>query len=226
MHTGIVVQARMSSSRLPGKVLRDLCGHPLLEWLLEGLAQSAGAQGIVVATSSAPSDDPVEEFCTGKGTPCYRGPLENVAARMLGAAKEYGMDNLVRVCGDSPFLDPALVDQAIVLFRQGGADLVTNVARRTYPKGQSVEVVSREALARAVDAMTSPEEREHVTKYCYAHPEQFCIRSMESGGHFGAENFCVDTVEDLQSMTLLANRLCFGSARPGWHELMALKAGA
>jgi spore coat polysaccharide biosynthesis protein SpsF len=136
------------------------------------------------------------------------------------------LDALVRICGDSPFLDPALVDQAIALFAQGGADLVSNVVRRTYPKGQSVEVMSREALARAERAMASPEDREHVTRFLYAHPEDFCIRSMESGGDFGAENFCVDTADDLQSMALLARTVDFNAARPGWRELLARKAGA
>ena len=226
MHIGIIVQARMSSARLPGKVLRELCGKPVLGWLLDGLVLCREPDLVMVATSAEASDEPVAEFCVGRATPCFRGALADVAGRFLAAAESQRLDAYVRICGDSPLLDPRLVDQAVALFRQGGADLVTNVLQRTYPKGQSVEVVDIQAFRRAVAAMTNPQDREHVTRFFYARQAEYRIRSFESGGEFGAANFCVDTAEDLDRMAALAMRLTPGAPRPGWHELLDLVAAA
>jgi spore coat polysaccharide biosynthesis protein SpsF len=109
MSIGVIVQARMSSSRLPGKVLREVQGRALLGHLLDGLRQAKGPDTLLVATSVDPSDDAV-----------WRGPLDDVAARFLGAAEAASLDAAVRICADSPLLDPALVDQAVALFRLGG----------------------------------------------------------------------------------------------------------
>lgn len=226
MRFGIIIQARMSSARLPGKVLRDLCGRPLLCWLLEGLRQCAEAQLIVLATSTEPTDDPVALFCAQEGIPCFRGSLNDVAGRIATAAKAHNLDALVRVCGDSPLLDPSLVDAAIARYRLGGVELVTNVAQRTYPKGQSVEVLGRETLQLAEQTMDNPLDREHVTSFFYARPTKFRIYNMESGGDFGAVNFCVDTAEDLKHMAELVGRLAPGSPRPGWRALLAMQESA
>lgn len=223
MRVGVVVQARMSSARLPGKVLRELCGKPVLAWLLDGLALCSGPDMVVLATSTEPSDDPVAGFCAGRRLACFRGSLNNVAGRFLDAAEAHGLDAFVRICGDSPFIDPRLVDEAVALYRQGGADLVTNVLRRTYPKGQSVEVVGAQGFRRAVAAMTDPQDREHVTRHFYANADKYRLRSLESGGDFGAVNYCVDTVEDLARLSALARRFAPGAPRPGWRDLLALE---
>lgn len=223
MRIGAIVQARMTSARLPGKVLRMLCGQPVLSWLLDGLALCSGPDMIVLATSTELSDDPVAEFCAGRGLPCFRGPLDDVAGRFLAAAEAHGLDAFVRLCGDSPLLDPRLVDEAVALFRQGGADLETNVLRRTFPRGQSVEVVDTMAMRRAEAAMTDPQDREHVTRHFYTHAGEFRLRSFESGGDFGAVNFCVDTADDLVRLSALVQRFVPGAARPGWRELLALE---
>lgn len=223
MCVGVVVQARMSSARLPGKVLRELCGRPVLAWLLDGLGQCSGPDVVVLATSAEPSDDPVAVFCAGRGVPCFRGPLVNVAGRVLAAAEAQGLDAFVRICGDSPLLDPRLVDEAVALYRQGGADLVTNVLRRTFPKGQSVEVVDIQAFRRAEAAMTDPQDREHVTRHFYGREGEYRLHSFESGGDFGAVNYCVDTAEDLERLSALVARFAPGAARPGWRELLSLE---
>lgn len=226
LRISVIVQARMSSARLPGKILREICGKPLLAWLLDGLDLCTALAGTLVATSTEPSDDPVEAFCARRKTPCFRGPLDDVAARFLAAAEANGLDAFVRICGDSPLLDPHLVDKAVALFRTGNADLVTNVLRRTFPKGQSVEVAGVEAMRRAVEAMTTPQDREHVTRHFYAHAADYRIRSFESGGDFGAVNFCVDTAEDLERLSALAARLAANAPRLGWRELLALAGEA
>lgn len=217
---GIIVQARMSSSRLPGKMLRELSGKPLLVWLLEGLATCSGADMLAVATSIERSDDPISNFCARAGVSCFRGPLDDVAGRFLGAAEVFGLDALVRICGDSPFIDPGLVDAIIAQYREGDADIVSNVRVRTFPKGQSVEVFSVAALRRAIASMDDALDREHVTRFFYANPGLFTIRSVESGGRHGELSLCVDTPEDMTRLEDMTRRHGFDLRRPSWHELV------
>ena len=141
---GAIVQARMSSMRLPGKSLRPLCGKPMLQYVLESLAQVDELAETIVATSSDPSDDPIAEFCDQFGSVCFRGSLDHVAERFLQTANARGLSAFVRVSGDSPLLDPRFVARAVDLFVESNADVVTNVFPRTYPPGMSVELVRTE----------------------------------------------------------------------------------
>ncbi len=168
MRVGAVVHARMSSARLPGKVLAPLAGRPALGWVLERLEHAELLDALVVATSDDPSDDPVSAYCEERGTACHRGSLDDVAARVLDAAREHELEALVRVSGDSPLLDQRLVDRGVQIMRVSAPDLVTNVRPRTFPPGQSVEVVDVDALERAHAPGASAEEREHVTGPLYA----------------------------------------------------------
>ena len=174
----VVVQARFGSRRLPGKVLRPMFGQPMLGHLLDGLLHSKSVDGIVLATSNEAEDDPVAKLARERGVDCFRGVLDDVAARIQSAAQSVRATAIVRVSGDSPLLDPRLVDQAVDIFRAASADLVSNVQQRTFPKGQSVEVMTCAALARARAAMTTAYDREHVTPFFYAHPAAFVIRSF------------------------------------------------
>ncbi len=140
MKIGVIIQARMSSQRLPDKVLTMVNGKPLLQYLLERLTHCSSIDQIVVATSEDKSDDPIAVFCHEYGALCFRGPLQNVAKRFYMALEKYNLDAFVRVCCDSPMLDQKLIDQGVKLFN-GEYDLVTNTLRRSYPVGQSVEVI-------------------------------------------------------------------------------------
>ncbi|MHA1936598.1 MAG: cytidylyltransferase domain-containing protein [Candidatus Thorarchaeota archaeon] len=197
MKIGAIVQARMNSERFPGKVLHRVQGKPLLQYLLEGLSQCGSLEKVVVATSVEHSDGPVVQFCRNFGVDYYRGPLEDVAKRFLEAAEANGLDVFVRINGDSPLLDYRLVDQAVEIFRSGNYDLVTNVLQRTYPRGQSVEVVRVETLKNVYPFLQSDAEREHVTPYIYAHKDQFSVSSFESGGDYGSIHLAVDTPEEM-----------------------------
>mgnify|MGYP001454945949 CR=1 FL=1 len=138
-----VIQARMSSSRLPGKVLRIVRGKPLLDYLIDRLECCSQLDGIILATSDQVSDDPLFEFAKSKSLRCHRGSLDDVALRVLTAADEMHADAAVRVCGDSPLLDHNQVDKFISIFRrEDQMDLVTNVQHRTFPKGQSIEILN------------------------------------------------------------------------------------
>jgi spore coat polysaccharide biosynthesis protein SpsF len=192
------IQARMSSTRFPGKVLHKIEGKPLLQYLLESLGQCSRLDKVVVATSLDPSDDPVAWFCRDFGTACFRGPLGDVAGRFLEAAQSNGLDAFVRVNGDSPLLDYRLVDRAVSLFLNGKFDLVTNILKRTYPKGQSVEVVRFDTFKMIYPRFRNDAEREHVTSFFYNHGEKFAIHNFESGKQYGTIQLSVDTPEDMR----------------------------
>jgi spore coat polysaccharide biosynthesis protein SpsF len=196
MRVGAVIQARFSSQRLPGKVLRPLCGKPLLAHLVGRLQRSAVLDVIAVATSTEPSDDAVAAFCADSGISCQRGSLDDVLGRIQAAAHALQLDGIVRVSGDSPLLDPGLVRQAVKLFRRGGWDLVTNVQVRSFPKGQSVEIIAAAALEEVAAKAKAAAEREHVTPYLYAHPNLFRIRNLVARVARPTLQLSVDTAED------------------------------
>lgn len=219
MRVGIIIQARASSSRLPGKVLKPVAGRPLLQFLVERMRRCRQAGGLVVATSVQPSDDPVVELCARLGVTCLRGPLEDVAERFRLALDQLGWQALVRVSGDSPLLDPGLVDQALSIFRQLRPDLVTNVAERSFPKGQSVEVVDARAFRRACAGMETAADREHVTPFIYRRSREFNIVNFACPRRLGDMQMSVDTPEDLARFRSVVE----GMDRPhwdyGWDEL-------
>lgn len=211
MNIGIIVQCRMTSARLPGKVLRLVVGKPMLQYTLERLGRCRSGQ-VVVATSAEDSDRPIVDFCRDFGMPCHTGSLRNVALRIAGAVTRFGFDCFVRVCGDSPLIDQRLVDRALELYAASPCPMVTNVRKRTFPKGQSVEVLDSRLFVALAGKMTAPEEQEHVTPYCYMHLKDSEILNFESGGDYGAVQQSVDTEADL----LWVRRVVGGLERPHW----------
>jgi spore coat polysaccharide biosynthesis protein SpsF len=211
-----VIQARFSSRRLPGKILMELRGRPSLDYLLEGLSHSARLEGVIVATSTDPSDDPVAAFAKQRGVSCYRGSLEDVALRMLRAGEVQQADAIVRINGDSPLMDPALIDHAVDLFRESPVDMVTNVRPRTFPKGQSVEVIALDALYKAVESMNAPEDREHVTPYIYGHPVEFSIRSFTADAPRPDVQLSIDDATDFARCAAILEALGGAPWQFGW----------
>lgn len=212
MRIGVIIQARMSSTRLPGKVLKQIQGKSVLNYLLERIGQCLGLQDVIVATSTDNTDDAIEEFCEESAVGCFRGSLENVAERFKDAAVNYKLDAFVRICGDSPLIDPQLVDEHVELFRQGAADLVTNVANRTFPHGQSVEVLSTEVYCQTVDKMNLRQHFEHVTRYFYEHPDEFAIKEIKCPIEWDGANFVIDTPADFKRISTLIEAM----QRPHW----------
>lgn len=209
---GVVVQARMSSVRYPGKILHRVNGKPMLEYLLESLYKCESVNRVVVATSNKKSDDPVEELCRHIGVDHYRGPLDNVAQRFMEAIKVCKLEAFVRLSGDSPLLDYRLVDRAVRIFQSGHFDLVTNTLKRTYPKGQSVEVLDSTIFVTTYAKMLAPDEREHVTRYFYTHNEEFAIYNFESDKAYGNLEMSVNTPEDMRRFKAIINSM----ERPHW----------
>ena len=193
-----IVQARMSSTRLPGKVLADLGPGTTLEVLVRRLGSASSLHAIVLATSTDPSDDPVAEAAAGLGMELVRGPLEDVLGRYELAASAHGADAVVRITADCPLVDAALVDRMVEMWRKGEADYVCNtIEPRTFPKGLDVEVVSRGALQAAAARATDPYDREHVTPYIRARPDEFPQLPLYMTPDLGEMRLTLDTEEDL-----------------------------
>lgn len=195
---GAIVLARMDSSRLPGKGLTTVAGKPVLSYVLERAAAVPGINRVILATSERSLDDPLENFARQQNVDVFRGSLDDVAGRVLGAAHAFGLNTFARVNGDSPLLDFDLLGCAVALLREGNFDIVTNVLKRTFPSGMSVEVLTTEAFARGYKRMSKSDHFEHVTSYFYEHAEHFKIHNIESGHPDLARlHAAVDTPEDL-----------------------------
>lgn len=219
-----VIQARISSRRLPGKVLQIVREKPMLAYVVERLRRCRQLDGVVLATSNEVSDDPIAAFAETIDLPCYRGPLNDVAARLLGAADTANAQALVRICGDSPLIDSALVDRLVLVFRESDRpDIVSNVAKRTFPKGQSVEVISMDALrSRVLNGMT-PTEREHVTENFYKHANGARIVNVEHTEPLGDMQLSVDSAEDMLCFEALLDILGAPYWRHGLADVVAAK---
>lgn len=207
MKTLIIVQARMTSTRLPGKVLLPLAGEPMLTRLIERLRRVRRADGIVVATSTNATDDPIAALCAQLGVPCHRGSEHDVLSRYADAARVHGADVVVRITSDCPLIDPALIDQTIAAFDEGGSDYVSNMLPPTWPYGMAVEVFSAAALAQAHAEATQAAEREHVTPFLYWHPERYRLRNVASPLDLSHHRWTVDTPEDYALVSRLFDHL-------------------
>lgn len=200
MRRGVVIQARLDSTRFPGKALALLAGRPLLSHVIARASRIAAIDEIVLATSDRAVDDPIAALGEQSGLPVFRGSLADVVQRTLGCARAYDLDVVARVCGDSPFLAPSLFERGLALQEETDADLVSNTVVRSYPKGLSVEVFPRRTLERIVEDTSAPGHRgELMMSYVYAQPDRFRTVSFGSDRpELGATSLAVDTPEDLE----------------------------
>lgn len=192
----------MSSSRFPGKVLAPFRGRPLIAHVLDQIGRALRREDVILATSSEPSDDPLDAYVREQGVRVFRGPLDDVFARFQQCVATYPCARFFRICADSPLLDgrlfTAMLDTAE---QQEQVDLVTNVFPRTYPKGQSLELVTAATFLR-IDASTlTADEREHVTRVFYNSPSRFRIVNVRSADPaLSGTSVAVDTLEDLRAL--------------------------
>jgi len=216
----VIIQARMSSMRLPGKVLMNIAGKPMLERVCDQVMKSNDVKKVVIATSSHASDDHIAQFCYLRKLSCYRGELDDVAGRFLDVIKGEMVEEFIRISGDSPLIDPKLIDMAIAEYRCGIYDLVTNVLHRTFPKGQSVELVRSSSFKKMYDGLISFDDREHVTKAFYKNKSNFKIKNFVAEHPAGDIQLSVDTQEDLDKVTAIINACDLQSA--GWRDFVRL----
>ena len=219
MSVTCVVQARMGSTRLPGKVLADLGGHPLLAFMLERL-RGGNTGEIVVATSTAPADDAVAEITRKLGVELVRGPEQDVLARFGVALERYPADICVRLTADCPLIDKSIVEAVIGRLEESGAEYASNTLMRTYPDGLDVEAMTASALRTAVAEATDPEEREHVTPFLYRHPERFPVAHLSTDDLLGDERWTVDTPDDLEFVRGVVDRFA-PRIDFGWREILS-----
>ena len=194
----VFIQARMSSKRFPGKVLAPFNGIPLLACVIERVNRVIPSSRIVVLTSTHQSDDPLVCYVQNVGVSVCRGALENVFGRFQSCLREYPCSWFFRICADSPLLDNVVLQTMLNYSDRSDVDLITNVFPRTFPKGQSVEMLNTDTFAGIdLQGLTS-EQQEHITKVYYEKSDEFKIVNVESSDKGLANiNFSVDTVEDL-----------------------------
>ncbi len=225
MKTVVIVQARMSSSRLPGKVLLEIGGKPMLAWVLERAARASLVQQVMVATTTDPTDDAIGDFCRANGWACSRGSLFDVLDRYYQAARAAQADVIVRLTADCPLIDPALIDHTLEAFLRSGVDFAANRLpppwQRTYPIGLDIEVCSFAALERAWREAVQPYEREHVMPYLYDAPGRFRTLLVNTEPDYGQLRWTVDTPEDLEFLRALVAQLG-GRDDFSWLDVLAV----
>lgn len=200
MTVGVIIQARMTSTRLPGKVLIPLAGKTVLEHVVERCCRMKEAQSCALAITDNGADDPLEAMAKNLGIRCYRGSEENVALRYMEAARAEAVDVIVRITSDCPLIDPELSDQVIRAFVDRGADIASNSIQRTLPRGFDTEVFKASMLDRLLkEKNIDPFYLEHVTPYFYEHPERFRVESVTAPGQSYSRpdwRLCIDVEED------------------------------
>jgi len=196
-HNLLVIQARMSSTRFPGKVLASLEGQPMIRYQLERLKKSKLVDQIVVATSIADSDNSLSEYLHSIGQPVVRGSLEDVLSRFLQVLDIYEPSYFIRITGDCPLVMPDLLDSMVEEFEKSDFDYLSNVLEPSYPDGLDIEIVRTSALRRLNQYELSSIEREHVTLGIYTRPSQFRLKNFDSNLAMQEERWTVDYPEDL-----------------------------
>ena len=221
MSVTAILQARMSSSRLPGKALKPLLGKPMLERQVERLLRSRRITTLVLATSSDKSDDPLAELCARMNVACFRGSLNDVLDRFYQAACAFPSDTIVRLTGDCPLADPDLIDRVITHFEESRVDYASNTLTPTFPDGLDAEVFSFEALRTAWQEARLPSEREHVTSYLYKHPNQFRLACLRYSEDLSSLRWTVDESKDFEFVESVYQALYPSNPTFSWTDVLA-----
>jgi spore coat polysaccharide biosynthesis protein SpsF len=202
-----IIQARMGSTRLPGKVLKDLEGETVLARVVNRLRRARLVDEVLVATTDRAPDDAIVAECRRLSAAVSRGAQDDVLDRYFRAAQLAGADVVVRITSDCPLIDPEITDKTIAAFMEARPDYASNALARTYPRGLDTEIMSAAALGRAWQEARKPHEREHVTPYFYEHPAEFKLLSVTGDADYSAHRWTVDTAEDLALMQAIYARL-------------------
>lgn len=221
MRVVAIIQARMGSTRLPGKVLKDLDGKTVLARVVNRTRRATLLDEVVVATSVQPVDEAIVRECDHLSVACFRGDEADVLDRYYHAAQKFAADVIVRITADCPLIDPELIDATIQAFLDQSADYATNSLEVTYPRGLDVEVFTAEALARAWHAAKEAYQRTHVTPYMYESPKIFKVVSLTTEEDHSKYRWTLDTAEDLE-MIRVAYGLIGSRDDFHWREMLDL----
>lgn len=222
MRVVAVIQAHMGSTRLPGKVLKDINGEPMLACVVNRARRALMLDAVVIATTVKLADNTIVDLCGEHNWYYSRGSEEDVLDRYYRAAMEYKADVVVRITSDCPLIDPEIIDLVIREFLvQKDLDYASNtLPPRTFPRGLDVEVMTFEALAKAWREDHNPAWREHVTPYIYRHPENFKLYAVRNDADYSYMRWTVDTEEDLEFVRKIYRH--FGHDRFSWHDVVGV----
>lgn len=220
MKTVAIIQARLGSTRLPGKVLLPLAGRPMLAHVIERTRRAQRVDEVLVATTTNTGDAPLVAFCREVGCAVFRGSEPDVLDRYFQAAQNHAATTIVRITSDCPLIDPGVIDAVLTKLAETGADYASNIAPdRTFPRGLDTEAFPFTTLERFWKEASEPAEREHVTAHIYRHPERFRLASVAHAQDESAHRWTVDTAEDYA----LAERIFahLGDRHFSWQEALA-----
>lgn len=212
LKVGAVVQTRMGSTRLPGKVMMELCGKPVIRHVIDRLKQARHLDSIVIATTLEAQDDVIAAQARENGVGCFRGSESDVLSRYYYAAKENGLDIVVRITSDCPLIDPLIIDDLVKFYKSNAYDLVANISpdvvQRTFPRGLDAEVFSFKILEEAFNKASKEYQREHVTPYIYEYGSKiYCYKSEKN---YSAYRWTLDTEDDLKLIKAVYQHLYKG----------------
>ncbi len=215
-----IIQARTGSTRLPGKVLADIHGHPMLWHVVQRTRAATTLDEVVVATTTQPADSAIVAFCRELGVACFRGSEDDVLDRYQRAALQHDAQAVVRITSDCPLIDPRIIDKTVQAFLVERPDYASNGVVRTYPRGLDTEVIAFQALELAWHEARQPYERSHVTPYLYETPGKFRVLSVTADRDYSACRWTVDTAQDLEFVRAVYAR--FASEGFLWSDVVKL----
>lgn len=214
----------MGSSRLPGKVLMTSVGKPMLELMVERLRRVPSLDGIVIATTSNPGDQPIEDLARRLGVGFHRGSEEDITARLLGAAEEHGIELIVQTTGDCPLIDPDVVEECIQIYRYSGVDYISNILERSYPIGMDAQVFATPVLADVARRTDDPIDREHGSVFIYHHPEIYSLKNILAPDELTDPKLrlTLDTAEDYELINRVFEKLYHANPAFPLADILAL----
>jgi spore coat polysaccharide biosynthesis protein SpsF (cytidylyltransferase family) len=205
---GVIIQARMGSTRLPKKIMLNLSGKPIL-WHVVESCKKANVEEVIIATSKNKENDVIEEFCKQYKISFFRGSENDVLKRYYDTAKKFNLDIIVRITSDCPLISPEIINKAIQGLKQENGDYVSNISKRTYPRGVDAEVFTFRALEKINKIVKKDFEREHVTSFIYNNPQMFKIGHLITTGLLKRPDIriTIDTKEDFKLLKIIYENL-------------------
>ncbi|MEK4228434.1 glycosyltransferase family protein [Solibacillus sp. FSL H8-0538] len=215
-----ILQARMSSSRLPGKVMKLLLGKPMLLRQIERIKRSNGIDALIVATTTEVEDDEIAFMCKENNILCYRGSLENVLDRFYKISIKYQPDNIIRLTGDCPLIDPDIIDKVIECHLNNGNDYTSNIIPPTFPDGLDTEVFTVNALEKIYNEANRPSLKEHVTLYVNENPYLFKRENVVNTVDLSLHRWTVDEQEDYELVCRIYENLFPENPNFNMHDIL------